>query len=63
MKTKIFPPKNVFFPKKFKTLVRACLSATLSHLYCVLGDFHISTDNLVQNVSLVFWFLHLFYWQ
>jgi len=40
------------------------LSATLSHLRCVLGDFHTSTDTLLQNFLLpvVFWFQPLFHW-
>jgi len=38
------------------------LSATLSRLYRVLGDFLVSTDTLVQNVLLVFWFLPSFHW-
>jgi len=43
-------------------LIQLFLSATLSRLYCVLGDFHMSTDTLVQNVLLVFWFLPFFPW-
>jgi len=35
------------------------LSVTLSHLYRVLGDFHGSTDTLVQNLLLFFLFLCL----
>jgi len=31
-------------------------------IYCLLGDFHESTDTLVQNLFLVFWFLPLFHW-
>jgi len=34
-------------------LMQVVLSATLSCLYLVLEDFHMSTDNLVQNVLLV----------
>jgi len=34
------------------------LTATLSRLYCVLGDCHTSTVTLVR----VFWFLPLFHW-
>jgi len=34
--------------------MQVVLSATLSRLYCVLGDFLMSTDTLVQNVLLVF---------
>jgi len=34
--------------------MQVILSATLSRLYCVLRDFHMSTENLVQNYSLVF---------
>jgi len=30
------------------------LNVTLSHLYHVLGDFHVSTGTLVQNFLLVF---------
>jgi len=40
--------------------MQVVLSATLSHLHCVLGDFHISTDTLVRNFPQVFWFLPLF---
>jgi len=39
--------------------MQAVLSATLSRLYCVFGDFHVSTDTLMQNFLLVFWFLLL----
>jgi len=38
------------------------LSATLSRLYCVLGDDHTSTNTLVQNFLLLFLFLRLFHW-
>jgi len=41
--------------------MQVVLSATLLHLYGVLGDFHLSTDSLVQNLLLVFWFLPLFH--
>jgi len=34
--------------------MQVVLTATLSHLYCVLGDFYMSTDTLLQNVLLVF---------
>jgi len=34
--------------------MQAFLSAILSRLYSVLGDFRMSTDTLVQNVLLVF---------
>jgi len=43
-------------------LIQVVLSATLSRLYCVLGDFHVSIDTLVQNFSRAFWFVSLFYW-
>jgi len=42
--------------------MQVILSATLSRLYRVLGDFHMSTDFLAQNFLLVFWFLPLFHW-
>jgi len=42
--------------------MQVVLSATLSHLHWVLGKFHMSTDTVVQNVLLVFWFLPLFHW-
>jgi len=35
-------------------VVQVVFSATLSHLFVVLGDFRMSTDTLVQNVLLVF---------
>jgi len=38
------------------------LSVSLSHKYRVLGDFHVFTDTLVQNLSFVFWFLPLIHW-
>jgi len=34
--------------------MQVVLSATLSRLYHVLGDFHMSTENLVQNILVVF---------
>jgi len=34
--------------------MQVLLIVTLSRLYCVLGDFHMSTDTLVQNVLLAF---------
>jgi len=34
--------------------MQVVLSATLSRLYCVLGDFYTSNDTLVQNFLLVF---------
>jgi len=41
--------------------MQVVLSATLSRLCRVVGDFHMSTDTLVQNVLLVFLFLPLFH--
>jgi len=43
---------------KFTFLLQVILS--LSRLYCVLGDFRMSTDTLVQSFLLVFRFLPLF---
>jgi len=34
--------------------MQVVLTATLSCLYYVLGDFYMSTDTLLQNVLLVF---------
>jgi len=34
--------------------MQVVLSATLPHMYRVLGDFHMSTDTLVQNFLQVF---------
>jgi len=51
-----------FYNLKFDIFDAVVLSATLSCLYCVLGDFHMSTDTLVQNVLLVFLFLPLLHW-
>jgi len=42
--------------------MQVVLNATISRLYCVLGDFHMSTDTLLQNFLLVFLFLLLFHW-
>jgi len=42
--------------------MQVVLSATLSRLNCMLGDLHMSTVTLVQNVLLVFYFLLLFHW-
>jgi len=39
---------------KFDILMQVILSATLSRMYCVLGDFLTSTDIFAQNVLLVF---------
>jgi len=39
---------------KSDILIQVILSATLSRLYYVLEDFHISTDSLWQNVLLLF---------
>jgi len=36
-------------------LMKVVLSAT-SRLYCVVGDFHMSNDTLVQNFLAVFYF-------
>jgi len=47
---------------EFATLMQVILSATLSRLYRVLGDFHMSSDFLGQTFYLVFWFLPLFHW-
>jgi len=38
---------------KLTFLMQVFLSASLSRLYCVLGDFHMSTDALVQDVLIV----------
>jgi len=38
----------------FDSFVAVVLSATSPHLYRVLGDFHVSTDTLVQNIFLGF---------
>jgi len=35
-------------------LMQVVLSVTLSRLYCVLGDFHVSTNTLMKNFLLVF---------
>jgi len=43
-------------------LMQVVLSTTLSCLYRVLGDFYVSTDNLVQNLLPVFWSLPSFHW-
>jgi len=37
-------------------------SATLSHLYRMLGDFNMPTDILMQSFLPVFLFLPLFHW-
>jgi len=42
--------------------MQVVFSATLPCLYHVLGDFHWSTETLVQNLLLVFWLLPLFHW-
>jgi len=39
--------------------MQVVLIATLSCLYYVLGDFYMSTNTLLQNVLLVFWFAPL----
>jgi len=39
---------------KFDICDAVVLAATLARLYRVLGDFHMSTDTLMQNVLLVF---------
>jgi len=41
--------------------MQVVLRVMFSRLYLVLGDFHISSDTLVQYVLLVFWFLLLFH--
>jgi len=38
------------------------LIATLSRLHCMLRDFQMSPDTLVQNFLLIFSFLPLFHW-
>jgi len=43
--------------------MQVVLSATSSRLYCVQGDFQMSTDTLVQNILLGFWFLSLLHQQ
>jgi len=42
--------------------MQVVLTATSSRLFCVLGDFYMSTDTWLQNILLVFWFLPL-HWQ
>jgi len=42
--------------------MQVVLIAALSRLYRMLGEFHVSTDTLVQNVLLVFWCLPLIHW-
>jgi len=39
---------------KLTVLLQAVLGATLARLHCMLGNFHMSTDTLVQNFLLVF---------
>jgi len=34
--------------------MQVVLGVTLSRLYCVLGDFHVSTNTLVKKLLLVF---------
>ena len=36
--------------------MNAAFSATLARLYRVLGDFRMSSDNVLQNLVLVVWF-------
>jgi len=45
---------------KFDIFVAGGPQCHLSRLYCMLEDFHMSTDTLVENVLLVFRFLPLF---
>jgi len=36
-------------------------NVSLSYLHCIVGDFYVLTDTLVENLILLFCFLHLCY--
>jgi len=42
--------------------MQVVFSVNLSLFYCVLGNFSMYTNTMVQNFLLVFWFLRLFHW-
>jgi len=41
------------YQSKISTVDAVVLNATLSHMYCVLGDFHVFTYTFVQNLLLI----------
>jgi len=44
-------------------MIQVTVNVTLSRLYRVLGDFRVSIDTLMQNISLLCWYLPLFHWR